>query len=344
MAQMQATNPLVVGLDIGFGVTKAVTLDQTVLFPSVCGHAFALDFQADKIHSKYPGDYIHDDQGDWFVGDLALSQISAATLIKLRSRTGGKLVNEFRLRMAKVALGKLCPTIKNRDVIQCWISTGLPVDYMSDASELKQLLMGKHHILTNTSDFIADVVGVSVMPQPYGTIYSQMFTGSGQLNPCHTAMTTGVCDVGTYTIDLALDSDGEYIKEGSGSVEAGTHVAQERIAAALERDYRQKPHYKTVDEVLRCKCVRAFGKPVDYTEQVNEAVEPIRSGALSLMADRWKAGKDIDVIYIAGGGADLVVDEICQVYPQAKRVEGIDPQLSNATGYLRYALYRANNS
>lgn len=68
------------------------------------------------------------------------------------------------------------------------------------------------------------------MPQPYGTIYSRTLTPAGDLNPAHTFMRTGVCDVGTYTVDVALDDDGEYIISESGSVESGVFTAQERIA------------------------------------------------------------------------------------------------------------------
>jgi hypothetical protein len=67
-----SADSLTVGLDIGYGVVKALTADATILFPSVCGHAREIKFQADEIAARYPGDEIGDDDGWWFLeGDMA---------------------------------------------------------------------------------------------------------------------------------------------------------------------------------------------------------------------------------------------------------------------------------
>ena len=54
---------LTIGLDIGYGVVKAVTTEQVVTFPSVCGHARAIKFRADDIAAHYPGDQVQDNDG-----------------------------------------------------------------------------------------------------------------------------------------------------------------------------------------------------------------------------------------------------------------------------------------
>ena len=66
---------LTIGLDIGYGVVKAVTADQMVMFPSVMGHAREIKFQQEDLAQRHPGDQITDDEGNWFVGDLALAQL-----------------------------------------------------------------------------------------------------------------------------------------------------------------------------------------------------------------------------------------------------------------------------
>ena len=97
---------------------------------------------------------------------------------------------------------------------------------------------------------IANVTEVMVMPQAYGAnlLPRNVDTQIGELNVHHTYMRTGVVDVGTYTVDIALDDDGEFISSESGSVEGGVYTAQERIAAMLERDYREKMPYKIVEQ------------------------------------------------------------------------------------------------
>ena len=330
---------LTIGLDIGYGVVKAVTSEQVVIFPSVMGHARDIKFQQEDMATRHPGDQIADDDGSWFVGDLALSQLPPGELLRLRGRTANEATmgNAFRLRLAKVALGKLFRGIRDGDVVHVRMATGLPTDHMRDATELKAALLGQHQVQTDCASFIANVCEVMVMPQPYGTIYAATLNETGQINRHHPYRRTGVCDVGTYTVDLALDDEGEFVDAESGSVESGVYTAQERIASALERDYREKMPFKIVEEVLRTGVFYANGEPIHYANVVEEALAPLRSATLNLMSEKWQRGTTVDVIYLSGGGAELVMREVLAAYPQTQLVR--EAQLANARGYLRYALF-----
>jgi hypothetical protein len=248
--------------------------------------------------------------------------------------------NAFRLRLAKVAIGKLVTELSGGrhdagDVVHLRIATGLPVDHMRDAAEFKRALLGQHVIRTDTAELVANIAEVMIMPQGYGAIYAMSLTPDGAINRQHTHRRTGVCDVGTYTVDIALDDEGEYVDAQSGSVESGMFTAQERIAAALERDYRQKMPYKLVEEVLRTGRFHANGQPVDYSRVVEDALAPLRSATLGLMSEKWHSGVTVDVIYLSGGGAEYVFEEVQSVYPQAQLLPYA--QLANARGYLHYA-------
>ncbi|MCU0463920.1 MAG: ParM/StbA family protein [Anaerolineae bacterium] len=331
------TGIITVGLDIGYGVVKVVTNETSFTFPSVMGHAREIKFQQESIQQKYPGDQISDDEGMWFVGDLALAQLPPGELLRLRGRTANEktMGNTFRQRLAKVAIGKLVQGMWGRDVVHLKISTGLPVDHMRDAAELKEALLGKHLIKTDSCEVIAHVTDVIVMPQPYGTAYSQMLMPTGEINVYHTYMRTGIVDVGTYTVDIALDDDGEFVDSESGSVESGVYTAQERISAMLERDYREKMPYKIIEQVLRTGVFMASGNPVNYSDEVEDALLPLRSATVNLMSEKWQRGTTVDVIYLSGGGAELVCEQIIEAYPQAKLVS--QAQMANARGYLSYA-------
>ncbi len=293
---------------------------------------------------RHPGDQMTDEDGDWFVGDLALAQLPPGELLRLRGRTANEstMGNAFRLRLAKVAIGKVMQGMWNRDIVHIRIATGLPTDHMRDAAQLKASLIGQHLIKTDTAELIANVSEVMVMSQPYGTIYANTLMESGEINRQHTYRRTGVCDVGTYTVDLALDDEGEFVDAESGSVESGVYTAQERISAALERDYREKMPFKIVEEVLRTGIFHANGQPVDYSEIVQEALTPLRSATLNLMSEKWQRGTTVDVVYLSGGGAELVVKDVREAYPQTQLVQ--DAQLANARGYLNYARFIARQS
>jgi plasmid segregation protein ParM len=331
-----------IGLDIGYGVTKAV-MDGVapIVFPSVIAPSRDIKFRGEETIAKHPGDHLTDEDGDYFVGELALSQASTAEVVRLYGRTANETIlgNAFRLRLVKVALGKLFAGVQHGEAIHIRLAVGLPVDHMRDAPELKATLLGQHRVLTDTADFVANIMEVMVMPQPYGTIYSKMLKLNGDIDPCHTAKRTGVVDVGTYTIDLTLDDDGDYIEAMSGSAESGVHMAQERIAAIIERDYREKPSYRTVETVLRTGCLKAHGDTVDYRAAVQEAIEPIRSATLALMSQKWQTGMSVDVIYLSGGGAELVARQVKAIFKQAVLLD--DAQTANARGYLAYANFAA---
>ena len=47
----------------------------------------------------------------------------------------------------------------------------------------------------------------------------------------------------------------------------------------------------------------------------------------------------VDVIYLSGGGAELVYEQVIEAYPQTKLVP--DAQMANARGYLHYAHFSA---
>jgi hypothetical protein len=122
---------LTVGLDIGYGVTKVVTDNAAIAFPSVAGHAREIKFQQEALAAKYPGDQLTDEDGStWFVGDLALAQLPPGELLRLRGRTANEktMGNTFRLRLAKAAIGKLAQGMSGGDVIHLRLCSGLPVD------------------------------------------------------------------------------------------------------------------------------------------------------------------------------------------------------------------------
>lgn len=334
---------LTLGLDIGYGAVKAITAEAAIVFPSVCGHAREIKFQQNEIADKHPGDQIKDDDGLWFVGNLALNQLTPGELLRLRGRTANEATigNLFRRRLMKVVIGKLMAGVRDQHVVHIRIATGLPVDHMRDKDDLKAALLGQHLITTDTAHLIANVSEVMVMPQPFGCLYSATLTPEGDINRHHVYKRTGVVDVGTYTIDIALDDEGEYVDAESGSVEGGVYMAQNRISELLEQRYRQKMPFKMVEQVLRTGEFRAHGELVDMREDVEDALASLHSATLSLMAEKWKSGTGVDVILLCGGGAELVYDSVKEAYPQTQLVR--EAQLANARGYLNYATFVQRN-
>ncbi|MBK8026990.1 MAG: hypothetical protein IPK19_37795 [Chloroflexi bacterium] len=260
------------------------------MFPSVLGHAREIKFQQEDIAERHPGDHLKDDDGVWFVGDLALAQLPQGEVLRLRGRTANEATmgNAFRLRLAKVAIGKLVAGMWNRDVLHIRIATGLPVDHMHDAAGLKETLLGQHVIRTDTAELVANVCEVMVMPQGYGSILFHEPDESGEINRQHVYRRTGVCDISTYTVDLALDDEGGYGRRGR-SVERCLHGARN---ASL-------PYWSAI--TVRKMPPRSSGcshrdlsrqrNPVDYHDVVEEgAGAALRSPTVNLMGEKWRGG------------------------------------------------------
>lgn len=334
--------PFVIGLDIGYGNVKAVLEDQRIVFPSVAAHSHTLKFQEDAISAKHPGEWITDGNESWFIGSLAIRQAVLSEQIQLQGRDNNAESNmRFRLRMMYAALAKLMP-YGNGEIIQVIISTGLPVDHMADAESMKKAFIGRHRIDANNAGYWIDVIDCHIMPQPYGTIYAQMITDQGVMDETHAVSRVAVTDAGRFTVDCALDDDGDFIDAQSGSVEAGVHTAQERIAAAYEAKYGAKPSHTQVEDILRNGQVLIGDEPVSFVAEVEEALRPMRAATLSLMGRKWGKALDIQRIYVTGGGARFVFASIKEVYKQAILVE--NPQMSNAIGYRNYALFTLSDS
>lgn len=328
---------LTVGVDVGFGVTKAVThTGRMIMIPSVYGPAREFAFQAEKIAEKYPGCQLADDDGTWFMGHLALSQIPTDQIIRLRARSSNEFGNNFRLRMFKAALAALLPGLKG-DVIHIRVATGLPVSHMPDAATLKQAVLGQHHIKTDQTQFIANVTEVMVMPQPYRTIYNMMLNPDGSLNAAYTSKKTGVIDIGEYSIDWAVDADGEYIAAESGSIEAGVYTVKQRISDMLEKRYGQKFSAKEVEHVLLNKWLRISGEVVRFDSEVDQYIDDLQTSVLAKTGELWKEARSNDVIWVAGGGTPLIYTPLVATYKQTKGAPA--PQISNAQGYCKYALF-----
>src|SRR5258708_1879259 len=137
-----------IGADIGYGLAKAVSERQEVIFPSAMGRHRELKWQDEAQVARYPGDMLTDDDGRWFIGELAVKQLRAGELVKLRGRSGDEegFANGFRLRLLKSALAKLLPGFKGDEVLNIQLATGLPVDHMGDKDLLQNSLMGQHRV------------------------------------------------------------------------------------------------------------------------------------------------------------------------------------------------------
>lgn len=327
-----------VAIDVGYGQVKATDGEQTVTFPAVWGMATEADFQTGATAENYKGDDVYDDDGHWLVGYKALKHVPPNAQQNLRGRLKDEtsFSHQARLRLIKAVFAKLFPKAAKGDIVQVTLATGLPVAHMGGAAAFKELLMEPIKVVTDDErEFVVQVLHMFVMPQPYGTLYRTSLLPDGRIDTSFTATRVGVVDVGTYSTDVALDDEGEYIDQQSGTIEMGVSTVQDAIIAEYKRRHSQTPGFRDVEQAIKTGYIKVYNQPESFHDVRNQAANALAKATLGLCSRLWQAGADIDIIFVTGGGASFVLQELKTQYPQAVLVE--DAEVANAIGYRLYA-------
>jgi hypothetical protein len=338
MERVLAGEALLVGADVGYGVTKLLSWGfDPVLLKTIYGYGRDLGYQEAVIFAQHPGESIEVDNGTMFVGDLAASQLPQREQMSLWGREDA---DDIRVLMILAALAKMFPDVYREEPIYVRMATGLPVDHMGGAAALKTALIGRKMVHTSHCKFPVEIQTVSVMPQPSGTISAYSLNPDGTENPAYTISKLSVIDNGKRTVDISTEEEGLYVDAESGTTETGMHTAFERIAQRYEEEFGQKPKDKIVERILldRGK-FKARGEEQDWSDEVEEALWPMRDATIGLARTKLERAIEQDVILNIGGPAPLVKDLIRQEYRQA--IMPASSQLTNALGYLHYGAFVA---
>lgn len=330
----------VIGLDIGFGFTKATDGRVNQIFKSVVGDATEATF-SDAVVVPDGDHYRHIEIGgeSHYVGELA----------ETSSRGRGFTLDQSQLlaRYAKVlAAAALAPMVQSGEPLR--VVTGLPISFLRRHRDgLATLLQQRHSVkLINPTGERQDkqiyIEKVRVIPQPFGSLFNCMLNAQGK--PAVQRFVTekiGIIDVGFRTADYAISDRTRYSERGSQSSDAGISLAYTAVANALaEQSGVQIELYRLYEAVSR-GTIKIKGKRYDLTKLVQQAFQTLAhrvSGEVSrLWADDW----DIDAVVITGGGGaalapylqPLIEHELIPVDSEG------DPRLRNVAGYQKYGLY-----
>src|SRR5712692_11736086 len=102
-----------VGMDVGYGELKAEALIRRcryqVSFPATLGKGRKISYGATELSVRYPGQQLTDEDGLWFVGTLARSQLIDGEQQILRGRTVDEAIfaTPFRRRLFRSAMAQL---------------------------------------------------------------------------------------------------------------------------------------------------------------------------------------------------------------------------------------------
>lgn len=338
MAQAQGIR--VLGVDIGFGYTKAADGRQYQVFKSVVGEAVEVQFNEPLLAQPLPPPRHLEIGGEaFFVGELAESQ----------SRGRGFTLDptQFMAKYARtLALAAMAPLIVSGEPVR--VVTGLPISFFRRHKEaLTQLLQQRHSVTLVKPDGgreekAVNVERVRVIPQPFGAMFNLLLSDIGKpVAQRYLTEKIGIIDIGFRTADYSISDKTRYSERGSQSTDSGVSLAFGAIANALhEKSGVQVELYRLYDAVARGS-IKIKGKRYELSKVVQQAFTQL-AGKIAGEANRlWADDWDLDAIVVSGGGGALLAPYLQnQIEGEVLPVPADqDARLNNVAGYYKYGLH-----
>lgn len=331
----------VVGIDVGFGFTKAYNGKNSIIFKSLIGDATTIQFRSllgdDSSASNL---HITLDDKSYFIGSYAELQSN----IKEFTLDQDKLLEDFVKILAITAAGLCVDTAAPINVV-----SGLPVAYLRrDSKKLKDMIKGVHEI-TYHNDKGKDVTkqinieNVYVIPQPIGSIFNLIFDDQGKIKDRGLAtQKLGVVDIGFKTTDLSIFDHLQYIERGSSTMDTGISKCFSVIANKLRQESNINIELYRMYKFIESGLIKIRGREYNISNLKKRIYNHSASAIASDLNRLWEDDWDIDSIILSGGGSVELAQYLGpnidgNVIPITKDV---DPRFNNVQGYCKFGRYK----
>jgi plasmid segregation protein ParM len=321
-----------IGLDVGFGYTKATDGKKTILFPSIVSPAVEIMFRSglEDLSSRLDHLRITLDGAAFFVGELALRQgrFAYATLDRVRTQS-----QEYRI-LFLTALALLAESSYE----ECSVVTGLPVDDFGDRRLIEETLSGQFHLTLGKRELTLDIRHLTVVPQPCGAFMDLLFKDTiGTMDERFASSRVGIIDIGFKTTDFVLIRNGEFIQKLSGSLKKGMSLIYQAAIPKFTARYPGDWNLHLVEAALREGCITSLGKRIE--------IDPILLlpdlAGLAREITAWVHGRwssePVDFLICSGGGSLLIDPHLRKFFPQMTFLD--QPQQANVRGFYKGAWY-----
>jgi len=330
---------LMVGVDVGFGFTKATDGENSVLFKSIIGEPQprSMDenfFEEDSLS----GLHMTHDSRSYFVGDLAESE----SRVRQFTLDQAQMVTQ---QFKTLSLAALARVVQSR--IPCNVITGLPVGYFLEYKQhLADALTGEHvltiHNGPDNQEVGINVNRIKIIPQPYGSLVDYLFRDDGtMLRPDMARQKIGVLDIGFKTTDFTICRGLRHSERGSKTTDTGVAKAFQFVAEALNEMSGVNVEIYRLYDAIREGSIKIRGAEYDISNVKNEVFSRLAAAVASDMERIWVDDWDLDQVLLAGGGGEalfeylkpLVKGELALLKTQD------DPRMANVAGYVKYGRY-----
>ena len=334
----------VLGIDIGFGFTKATNGTDTVIFKSLFGNASEMQFWADFGDSR-PVDHIHVtiDGKSYFIGDLAEQQSSVLNYTLDQE----KLITDFVHIMTLTVAGILIKSGGNINV-PVNIVSGLPIGfYKAHHQRFNEILTGHHSVTYHTHDGREStkeiyINKVKMLPQPLGSLLDLVMDDKGKIvNQSLANQKVGVVDIGFRTSDFTVMDNLRYIDRASRTMDTGISKGFAVIADKLRERCGISVELHRLFKAVECGSIKYRGQEFEINK-IREQVYTQLATAIANDVDRlWTDDWDIDTILLTGGGCRELAEHLQpQITGNVLPIDSdVDLRLKNVMGYAKYGHY-----
>ena len=331
----------IVGIDVGFGFTKAYNGKNSVIFKSLIGDATDIQFGSilgdDSSTSNL---HITLEDKSYFLGSYAELQSN----IREFTLDQEKLIEDFVKILAITAAGICTDTTAPINVV-----SGLPVGYLKrDSKKFKKMIKGVHEITFHNKDG-QDVTKkvhidkVHIIPQPIGSVFNLIFDEFGKIKDRGLAtQKLGVVDIGFKTTDFSIFDHLQYIERGSSTMDTGISKCFSVIANKLRQESNITIELYRMFKFIDSGIIKIKGKEYNISNLKKRVYNHAASAIAADLNRLWENDWDIDSIILSGGGSVELSEYLSpnidgNVVPIGKN---IDARFNNVQGYCKFGRYK----
>lgn len=328
----------VLGVDVGFGYTKATDGRAGQAFKSLVGEAVVVQYTETILPSgpKSPPRHFEIGEEKVFVGELAEQQSRGRGF----TLDPGMFFDRYALTLA---LAAIAPYVKHGEPVR--VVSGLPISFFRRYRDrLITLLQGRHpvnavHSGSEIEEKQVYIERVRVIPQPFGSLFGLMLNDEGKIvTQRFVTEKIGLIDIGFRTTDYAVADRTRYSERGSGSSDAGMSMAYSAISRWLQEKSGVNVEVYRLYEAASRGTIKIKGVRYDLKGLVERAYTQLATRIAGEAARLWSDDWDIDAIILTGGGGATLAPYLQalvegEVLPQPA---GEDARLNNVKGYWKY--------
>lgn len=326
----------IVAVDVGYGYTKACrnTGEERVCIPSVVA-PLSPNPLGDILKGNGPGYRVRirrngKDAEEHLVGEAAVES-SLATAFLGREKPAD-MHDLLVLAAAYLAGAGGTGTTPG----QVTLVLGLPLAYYRKQRKVLETRLSSLAAWVSVDgddERYISIGRVHVFPQGAGAVFT--------LNGLPRWGNAAVVDVGYYTTDFvvfSVNGSPRAIGDASGSIEIGCNVVVRALAREIQiktgTPLPQRMERQVLQLAQKGQPLWYGGVEIDLRQAYKKAVlDTARTISRQVLSAWGTEANAVSVVYLVGGGAILLGDELQKAFPGAQVVP--DPVFANVQGYLR---------